>query len=88
MECLRELIVQCITGRLVTYFILGAVFAALGFLVNEYMDPAFASLTDRFSIFQIIIDSDKCAGCMKCASACPFNAIDIKTIQEKKDIRK
>lgn len=45
---------------------------------------AFASLTDRFSIFQIKIDSDKCTGCMKCASACPFNAIDIKTIQDKK----
>ena len=84
MECLRELIVQCITGRLVTYFILGAVFAALGFLVNEYMDPAFASLTDRFSIFQIKIDTDKCSGCMKCATACPFCAIDIKTIQDKK----
>lgn len=45
---------------------------------------AFASLTDRFSIFQMKIDSEKCVGCMKCASACPFNAIDIKTIQEKK----
>lgn len=45
---------------------------------------AFASLTDRFSIFQMKIDSDKCSGCMKCASTCPFSAIDIKTIQEKK----
>lgn len=45
---------------------------------------AFASLTDRFSIFQMKIDSEKCVGCMKCASACPFNAIDIKTIQDKK----
>lgn len=45
---------------------------------------AFASLTDRFSIFQMKIDSDKCIGCMKCASTCPFSAIDIKTIQEKK----
>ena len=45
---------------------------------------AFASLTDRFSIFQMKIDSDKCAGCMKCVTACPFNAIDIKTIQDKK----
>ena len=45
---------------------------------------AFASLTDRFSIFQMKIDTEKCSGCMKCASACPFSAIDIKTIQEKK----
>ena len=45
---------------------------------------AFASLTDRFSIFRIKIDTEKCSGCMKCAMACPFNAIDIKTIQEKK----
>ena len=45
---------------------------------------AFASLTDRFSIFQMKIDTDKCSGCMKCASTCPFSAIDIKTIQEKK----
>ena len=45
---------------------------------------AFASLTDRFSIFQMKIDTEKCCGCMKCASTCPFSAIDIKTIQEKK----
>ena len=45
---------------------------------------AFASLTDRFSIFQMKIDTDKCSGCMKCATICPFSAIDIKTIQEKK----
>ena len=29
-------------ARLITYFVLGAVFAALGLLVNEYMDPVFA----------------------------------------------
>lgn len=45
---------------------------------------AFASLTDRFSIFQMKIDTEKCSGCMKCVSACPFSAIDIKTIQKKK----
>ena len=45
---------------------------------------AFASLTDRFSLFQMKIDTQKCTGCMKCASACPFSAIDIKTIQDKK----
>ena len=45
---------------------------------------AFASLTDRFSLFQMKIDSEKCSSCMKCASVCPFSAIDIKTIQDKK----
>ncbi len=45
---------------------------------------AFASLTDRFSLFQMKIDITKCTGCMKCASTCPFSAIDIKTIQDKK----
>ncbi len=40
-----------LAGRLTTYFILGAVFAALGFLVNEYMNPAFAR---RLSVFAYI----------------------------------
>ncbi|MBQ5508036.1 MAG: 4Fe-4S binding protein, partial [Prevotella sp.] len=43
---------------------------------------AFASLTDRFSAFRMKIDTEKCVGCMKCASVCPFSAIDIKTIQD------
>lgn len=45
---------------------------------------AFASLTDGISMFKMKIDTDKCTGCMKCAQACPFGAIDIKTIQDKK----
>jgi len=45
---------------------------------------AFASLTDKISIFRVKIDSDKCKGCMKCATTCKFGAIDIKTIQDKK----
>ncbi|MCQ2983115.1 MAG: 4Fe-4S binding protein [Treponemataceae bacterium] len=45
---------------------------------------AFASLTDGISLFKMKIDTDKCKGCMKCASACSFGAIDIRTIQEKK----
>ena len=46
---------------------------------------AFASLTDRFSLFRIRIDSKKCTGCLNCAKSCPFGAIDILTIQEKKE---
>ena len=45
---------------------------------------ALASLTDRLCFFQMKIDTEKCTGCLKCASACPFCAIDIKTIQDKK----
>ncbi len=45
---------------------------------------AFASLTDRFSLFRIKIDGEKCTGCLKCANTCPFGAIDILTIQDKK----
>lgn len=45
---------------------------------------AFASLTDRFSLFRIKIDGEKCIGCLKCANTCPFGAIDILTIQDKK----
>ncbi len=46
---------------------------------------AFASLTDRFSLFRIRIDSKKCTGCLNCAKSCPFGAIDILTVQEKKE---
>ena len=35
-------------GRLVMYFILGAVFAGMGFLVNEFMDPV---LVRRLSLY-------------------------------------
>lgn len=45
---------------------------------------AFASLTDKVSMFKINIDTEKCKGCMKCAMTCKFGAIDIKTIQDKK----
>lgn len=46
---------------------------------------AFASLTDRLSPFKMRIDTEKCKGCMKCAQACLFGAIDVATIQQKKD---
>lgn len=45
---------------------------------------AFASLTDKVSMFRIKIDTEKCKNCMKCAMTCKFGAIDIKTIQDKK----
>jgi polyferredoxin len=45
---------------------------------------AFQSLVDRVSPFRIKIDTDKCTGCLKCAEACPFCAIDIDTITQKK----
>ncbi|WP_443977097.1 4Fe-4S binding protein [Treponema succinifaciens] len=46
---------------------------------------AFASLTDKLSPFKMRIDTEKCKGCMKCAQACLFGAIDVATIQQKKD---
>ncbi|MBN1499679.1 MAG: 4Fe-4S binding protein [Spirochaetes bacterium] len=45
---------------------------------------AFQSFADRLSSFRISIDTDKCSGCMKCASSCPFCAIDKDTITGKK----
>ena len=38
-------------GRLVMYFILGAVFAGMGFLVNEFMDPVLARRLSLFAYF-------------------------------------
>ena len=45
---------------------------------------AFQSLMDRFSMYRIKIDTDKCRGCLKCVTACPFCAIDKETITGKK----
>lgn len=45
---------------------------------------AMASLTDRISMYKVVIDTEKCTGCMKCAAVCPFFAIDTDTIQNKK----
>ena len=38
-------------GRLVMYFILGAVFAGMGFLVNEFMDPVLARRLSLYAYF-------------------------------------
>ena len=40
-----------LAARLLTYFVLGAVFAALGLFVNEYMDPVLAR---RLSVYAYI----------------------------------
>jgi len=45
---------------------------------------SFQSLMDRFSLYRIVIDTDKCVSCMKCAAACKFFAIDRETIAGKK----
>lgn len=45
---------------------------------------AFQSLVDRVSGYRIKIDTEKCTGCLKCATACQFCAIDRETIAEKK----
>lgn len=47
---------------------------------------AFQSLVDRFSSVRIKIDTDKCVGCLACAEACPFCAIDVGTITEKRGV--
>ncbi len=54
-----------LTARLVMYFILGAVFAALGFLVTEYLDPIFAR---RLSVFAYIF----------CGLSLLFNSLGVK----------
>lgn len=45
---------------------------------------AMQSLLDPIGIYRVTIDTDSCTSCMKCASACPFNAIDTDTITGKK----
>jgi ferredoxin-type protein NapH len=45
---------------------------------------AFQSLADKASLFKISIDTEKCTGCMKCATVCPFCAIDKETIAGRK----
>ncbi len=45
---------------------------------------ALASITDRFSMFRMKIDTSKCKRCMKCVNTCPFGALDEKTILDKK----
>lgn len=45
---------------------------------------AMQSLLDRFSMYHVVIDTQKCTGCMECVRECPFSAIDIETITSKK----
>ena len=52
-------------GRLVMYFILGAVFAAIGLLVNEFIDPV---LTRRLSFYAYFF----------CGIALLFNSLGVK----------
>lgn len=43
------LIAAFLSSRLVTYFILGAIFALLGYLVTDYIDPVFARKLSLFA---------------------------------------
>lgn len=45
---------------------------------------AMQSLLNPVSIYRVVIDTDKCISCMKCAAVCPFSAIDTDTITGKK----
>ena len=45
---------------------------------------AMQSILDKASVYRVVIDTDRCTGCMKCAEVCPFFAIDRETILEKK----
>lgn len=45
---------------------------------------AFQSLIGKISPFRLIIDTDKCSGCMKCTAVCPTLSIAPVHIKEKK----
>lgn len=45
---------------------------------------AMQSLLDKMSMYRVVIDTERCTGCMKCAEVCPFFAIDRETILENK----
>ena len=54
-----------LTARLLTYFMLGAIFSALGFLATEYLDPIFAR---RLSVFAYIF----------CGLSLLFNSLGVR----------
>jgi polyferredoxin len=47
---------------------------------------AFMSLAGGLSSFKIRVDFSKCDGCMSCADACPFYAIDAEAARARKPL--
>lgn len=72
---------------LLVFILLGSVFIHRFFC--KYLCPlgAFYSLFQRFSLYRMDLDTDKCIGCGKCESVCPMQVEVRKNINSTECIR-